>query len=769
MLVGAVVAISVVASWAASQPPPPLPGSAPATAFSAERAVEHLQVITGDRPSPVGSNAGDRIRDYLVTQLTTLGLQVQVQAGLGIGSFGHSTVAGRVENIVAALPGRDSTGRIFLVAHYDSTFGTPGAADDKAAVAAVVETVRALSTGVQLRNDVVVLLTDGEEPGLLGAAAFVAAQRNRHQTDVVLNWEATGNAGPSMLFETAPGDAELVRLYTSSALHPVGDSALAAMYEAGSQNTDFTVFKEAGFPGLNFALVDGTAYYHSSRDTFANLELSGVQHHGANMLALTRALGERDLGNVRSADDATFFTVLGRSVSYPNWLVWPLAGLAVVAVAAAALLARRRGLATVPRLLIGSAAALIPLVVAPAAAVGLWSALVAIRPGYGELLMGNPYRPEPFRWALAALTATIILAWYLLLRRRVGAVALAVGALLWPALLGVVTAALLPSMSYYGSLSAFAAAAGATAALLLGPARPVTAVIVTGAGSSVGAALLIPAGITLLGILGIAIGAAGVFFFALAGLLVLPLLETVLPKSPTAMWSILVSLTAVVVTLALTAAGLYLDRFDEEHPRTTHLTYALDANTGTARWVSTDHVPPDWTAGYATESDNGEGSLPLPYGTVPRWTGHAPALALESPGVQVISSRVDSGTRVVDLHLTSPRDADVLTLHTDRAVQQVDITIDGHAQVTSVPAETAESTAPWPYELRFYDPPPSGVRVSLRLAEPAAPAVSVSDYTVGLAAVPGFTPPPPGVDRSPAHSSDLVVVGRVHQPAAIGR
>jgi acetylornithine deacetylase/succinyl-diaminopimelate desuccinylase-like protein len=262
MLVGAVVAISVVASWAASQPPPPLPGSAPATAFSAERAAEHLQVITGDRPSPVGSNAGDRIRDYLVTQLTTLGLQVQVQAGLGIGSFGHSTVAGRVENIVAALPGRDSTGRIFLVAHYDSTFGTPGAADDKAAVAAVVETVRALSTGVQLRNDVVValstgvqlrndvvvLLTDGEEPGLLGAAAFVAAQRNRHQTDVVLNWEATGNAGPSMLFETAPGDAELVRLYTSSALHPVGDSALAAMYEAGSQNTDFTVFKEAGFP-----------------------------------------------------------------------------------------------------------------------------------------------------------------------------------------------------------------------------------------------------------------------------------------------------------------------------------------------------------------------------------------------------------------------------------------------------------------------------------------------------------------------------------------
>jgi hypothetical protein len=81
------------------------------------------------------------------------------------------------------------------------------------------------------------------------------------------------------------------------------------------------------------------------------------------------------------------------------------------------------------------------------------------------------------------------------------------------------------------------------------------------------------------------------------------------------------------------------------------------------------------------------------------------------------------------------------------------------------PAETAESTAPWPYELRFYDPPPSGVKVALRLAEPAAPAVLVSDYTVGLAAVQGSGRHRP----APAHSSDLVVVGRVHQPAAIGR
>jgi hypothetical protein len=40
--------------------------------------------------------------------------------------------------------------------------------------------------------------------------------------------------------------------------------------------------------------------------------------------------------------------------------------------------------------------------------------------------------------------------------------------------------------------------------------------------------------------------------------------------------------------------------------------------------------------------------------------------------------------------------------------------------------------------------------------------ISLSDYTVGLERIPGFTPRPRHLDRSPDHSSDLVVVGRIH-------
>jgi hypothetical protein len=113
---------------------------------------------------------------------------------------------------------------------------------------------------------------------------------------VVLNWEATGNAGPSVLFETSLRDAELVRVLAASAPSPVGD----------------------------FALVDGTAYYHSSQDTLADLDLRSVQHTGETMRALTRALGNRDLPGLSATDDATFFLLsAGWSPTRSRWPGWP--------------------------------------------------------------------------------------------------------------------------------------------------------------------------------------------------------------------------------------------------------------------------------------------------------------------------------------------------------------------------------------------------------------------------------------------------------------
>jgi hypothetical protein len=220
--------------------------------------------------------------------------------------------------------------------------------------------------------------------------------------------------------------------------------------------------------------------------------------------------------------------------------------------------------------------------------------------------------------------------------------------------------------------------------------------------------------------------------------------------------------------LVLAGTGLAVDRFDGEHPRTTGLLYVPEAGSDTAAWVSTDRTPHDWTARFVPGPADGAPALPLPYGTVPRWTGPAAPAPLPPPTLEILASRLDGETRVVDLRLASRRDADVLTLHADRPVAEVAVTVAGQSPHPSTPGPPADPTARWPYELRFSDPPADGITVTLRLPGRDEPALAVSDHTVGLATVPGFVPRPAGVDRSHAHSSDLLVVGRVHPPAAVG-
>lgn len=762
--------VAALVAWAkvAERPPSSVPASAPKTEFSAGRAWGHLERIAGEEPTPIGSAGGDEVRDYLVDELTALGLDGEVQQGVGAHTFGTDTVAGRVEHVVATLPGRGPTGRVFLAAHYDTTFGAPGASDDKAAVAAILETARALSSGKTLRNDIVLLLTDGEEPRLLGAESFVERHPYGDGGGVVLNWEATGNAGPSVLFETSGGNAALIGEFAESAPHPVGEAAMAELYGLSSQNTDFTVLKEEGFTGLNFAFIDGRAYYHGPRDTVANFDPASMQHHGANMLALARAFGERDLDRLDSDGDAAFFTLFGATISYPAWLVRPLSGLAVAAILALALVAWRRKLVTVPRLVGGMAGALVPLILAPVAAIGLWEILLLVRPAYAG--MGDPYRPELYRWALAALTTAIVVGWYALLRRWIGAASGAIGALAWPVVLGVAAAWLAPGLYYYGSVPAAASACGCLVALAIDERRAVWRVAALTAGAAPGVLLLLVVGATaILAVTGIPMGAAAVFFFVLAGLLVLPLVELTTPAYPpdsargrptVRRWAVLLPLATVLVA-GLAGAGLVVDRFDENRPAPAHLMYVLDADSGTALWASEDDAPDEWTARYVTDH-HAETEIPLPYRTEPKWSGRAQAAPLEAPRLTVLGSRPDGDATVLDLLLNSRRDASVLTLHADSPVEAATIFADDDPPVVSSPSYP-EDVGEWPYELRFYDPPSDGIRVTLRFFAGQPLQVVSSDYTVGLEEIPGFTGPPPDVDRSTFHSSDLVIVGSTHE------
>jgi hypothetical protein len=237
---------------------------------------------------------------------------------------------------------------------------------------------------------------------------------------------------------------------------------------------------------------------------------------------------------------------------------------------------------------------------------------------------------------------------------------------------------LLPAMSYYGSLAAAAAGGGALIALLLGSRRPVWSVVALTVGAIPGTVLLVQGGRALFGVLGIANGAAAVFFFVLAGLLVLPLVKLVLPtgstissaKSIMRQRGFLVPMGALALTVTLASIGIAVDRFDQTHPRQSHLMYVIDADSGTAMWVSHDQEPDAWTAAYVPNRNNSaEPHVPLPYDTTPRWQGPAAALPLKPPRAALLESRSAADGALVKVRVASSRAADVITVHVDRPVE----------------------------------------------------------------------------------------------------
>src|SRR5262249_49466414 len=146
-------------------------------------------------------------------------------------------------------------------------------------------------------------------------------------------------------------------------------------------------------------------------DNPSYVNMGSLQQQGANALALARAFGDADLAELSqpSGYDLTYFPVLGGLVRYPGWLVWPIAVLAVFAVLGLAVVARRRRVTTTGRLAAGFGLGLIPLVGAPLLAQALWLLLVAIRPGYANLI--DPWRPGWYRAAVVVLVATVVLTW----------------------------------------------------------------------------------------------------------------------------------------------------------------------------------------------------------------------------------------------------------------------------------------------------------------------------------------------------------------------
>ncbi|MFC1879114.1 hypothetical protein ACFLZW_04310 [Chloroflexota bacterium] len=79
--------------------PKVLPTSGPATDFSAERAMEHVEAIS-QAPHPPGSEEIERVRTYIIAELQAMGLYPEVQETTVAVPHGTTVNATAVKNII---------------------------------------------------------------------------------------------------------------------------------------------------------------------------------------------------------------------------------------------------------------------------------------------------------------------------------------------------------------------------------------------------------------------------------------------------------------------------------------------------------------------------------------------------------------------------------------------------------------------------------------------------------------------------------------------
>ena len=336
--------------------------------FSAERAHAYVRALIPDNiPHPSGSEENLATRGRIIDAFSALNIDTSLEEEMVCrGLFGFSVNScANVTNIIAPI--KAGTGKpIILMAHYDSVAAGPGAADDIHGVATILEVARLIQSDKGFTNPVIGLITDGEEDGLFGARAYFQKNDYVKAAGIVINIEARGNQGPSLLFETSEDAGWLVDVFAKNASKPMTNSLMRAAYKVLPNDTDLSESLDAGVPGLNFAFAGNVAHYHTSLDTPENLSLESMQHQGDNVLAIVRALKAVDFDQAPKGD-TLYIDILSRFVvSVPTGFLWPFIAVSLALMALHAWFANERpspsvksvlgGILFVPLLLVGAAA-----------------------------------------------------------------------------------------------------------------------------------------------------------------------------------------------------------------------------------------------------------------------------------------------------------------------------------------------------------------------------------------------------------------------------
>lgn len=644
---------------------------------------------------------------YLEERLAALGLEVEVQPRQVATRDSGTAMVTTVHNVLGRRVGSGSTGTVVVVAHYDGAPLSLGAGDNGIGLAAILETVRALEAGESLRNDVVLVWLRG--------------------------------AGSAGVIETA----------MASVRGPAAYSVLDAVDADPAFDAELALFHRRGIPGLALLTLGGRAAHGQPLDRPINVSETTLQHAGAQLLDLTRALASGDLSTGASVDVAeqTYVSMpLGVLVHYPTaWAPVATGGLVLAFVLLFVLLRLRGGRWN--GVLAGVALGVTVVGFGAALGSAMTRVLPSIHPEVGRLDTAV-FEEGLLSVALVGLVVSVLTSGYFLARRRYPLRELTVGALAIP-MVAVI------ALTFFASSSLVVVQVPLALALT----------------ASIGLTLIPTAGTNRWGRIGALIAGAGTLLFVVPGLTIVAESMTLAEARIIAAWMAGASLLllpiiewlgrprawvmpALGVVVAGAAVALSTPRFQDaaRHPAPTSLALLVDdtlvvgfsppglegtsvateeasgeSESASARWMSSRWLTvPGGGEGWARSwvvDPSGQGTAPgsLLLPATERWVvaGAGPETLLAAPDIEVFDRGEDGGAHLVDVEIRSLVEAEMVAVRLADASPGVLVVAGGH------PVESTADLDPTRVA-QFWGRPSDGVlRVTIRFdprgAEESAP------------------------------------------------
>ncbi|MGA6959735.1 MAG: M20/M25/M40 family metallo-hydrolase, partial [Candidatus Acidiferrales bacterium] len=718
----AILALILFLSIEGLRPPAPKPGNASAQEFSADRAREILYRLVGDGiPHPTGSPQNDVVRERVLDEFTKIGYQPAIQTGFACDEWGDCAT---VNNVLARLGGSEPGPAVMVTAHYDSVPAGPGAFDDGAGVAVVLEAARALKSLPQPRHSIIFLVDDGEEAGLLGARVFVSQHPWAKDVRAVVNIDSRGTSGPSLMFETGDANEWALRAYAARAARPETSSIFCEAYKRFPNDTDFTVFKAAGYQGLNFANIGGVVHYHTPLDNFANAHFRTLQQQGDNALSSLETFANSDISNPPRAA-AVYFDVFGRRVIWwpSRWtLKFALSSALLLLVEIAWLIYRKR--LTIYEFLWGLIAWFITMLAVGVVALAL-SFILRRAGATGSPWVAHPLPAQISFWALAITVVSLLSIRFAPRARLLG---LWAGGWTWWAVFAIAIATQYSGVSY---ILQAATGAAALVGLLIAfrrelSSRDGTIVVVVplaiGAMLGIVPALLLYEGFGSPALPGIAL---------LIGLLCSPLAPLCADmKRPRGVSVVALPALAATVTVLAAFAAIVVPEFSAKAPEHVNLEYVQEADSGKSQWVvypASGRLPePLRLATNFRREDAG----PYPWIAQPAFLVNAPHLDLAPPTFTILDLSAVGGKRIYRALLRSERGAPeaAVLFPPDSGIESVS------AESQALPPESEKfrrRVNGW-FVYHFSAMPAKGVELSFTLPAGKAVEVYALDSTYSL-------------------------------------